>query len=326
MNSHPERPQELLAQAQQWWTRLHSGQATQADAQAFLNWRDQSPRHRQAWQEFTRSMKNSAPALEEALRRYPQWADLSVLAEQRARHTRRAFLGGALAVSAAGFLAWRPPLGLWPAITEFAADFRTGVGEQREIRLSHGIAVQMNTQTRINRSYGPETQQMELLAGEAEVEIASDADSALVVLAGPARIQARTGQFNVRYIGPQVTVTCLRGHIQVQAVQSVNLISGQQMVCDAQQLYAVQQADLQQVSSWRQGYLAFVDTPLALVIDEINLYRPGKILLRGQELGERPVRLRLAIRDMDLALDMLRALPGVQVQEMVGGIAFLKQA
>ena len=42
--------------------------------------------------------------------------------------------GGALAACGA-YLAFRPPLDLWPAVSELAADYRSGAGEQREVAL-----------------------------------------------------------------------------------------------------------------------------------------------------------------------------------------------
>lgn len=321
MNPHSDVIETIRAQADDWWTRLHSGNATYDDAHAFKQWLAQSPAHQQAWWELTAAVNTVTPALQEAVLRHPQWRSPPV--PSSLRPSRRAFLGGALAAGAAGVLAWRPPLGLWPSVTDFAADFRTGVGEQREIQIGQAVAVQMNTQTRINRRDSDQGPSIALLGGEAEIQVG---DAALTVQAGPGQMQAQSAQFNVRYTGPQVTVTCLQGQVRVHAAQALDLQAGQQVAYGPQQTQAVHRADLAQVTAWRNGYLAFVDTPLAQVVDEINRYRPGKILLSGDALGQRAVRMRLAIRDMDLALGMLRGMPGVQVQELVGGIVLLTQA
>lgn len=327
MTSHSDIDERIRAQAFEWWTRLHSGKATKADAHAFAQWRGQSPAHRQAWRELSTGIRRADPALQEAAQRFPQWGELSNLRPaSQPMMKRRALLGGALAASAAGLLAWRPPLGLWPSVTEFAADFRTGIGEQREIEIAHAVAVQMNTQTRINRYDMGQGTGIELLTGEAEIRVSDAATAALTVQAGAGRMRAQLAQFNVRYTGPQVTVTCLQGQVQVQAVQDVTLQAGQQTVYDQQRIQTVRQADLTQVMAWRHGYLVFVDAPLSEVVEEINRYRQGKILLRGEALAARPVRMRLAIRDMDLALGMLRSIPDVKIQELAGGIALLRQA
>jgi transmembrane sensor len=113
--------------------------------------------------------------------------------------------------------------------------------------------------------------------------------------------------------------------VVVQANQTVTLQAGQQTVYDYERIHAVQRPNLDQVSSWRRGYLAFDGQPLADVVEELNRYRPGKIVVYSDSLKSRPVYLSLSISDMDLALDMLRAMSGIRVQELAGGIALVRQ-
>lgn len=48
--------------------------------------------------------------------------------------------------------------------------------------------------------------------------------------------------------------------------------------------------DVAEVMAWRERMLVFNDVPLATVIDEINRYRPGMLLLLDKALGRRRVR------------------------------------
>ena len=94
--------------------------------------------------------------------------------ERRPAMGRRAFLGSAVAASAA-YLALRPPLGLWPGIGELAADYRTARGEQRRLTLGDALDVQMNTLTRINVTVGADGAKLiELADGEAEVRAGAE--------------------------------------------------------------------------------------------------------------------------------------------------------
>jgi transmembrane sensor len=312
----------IQEQADAWWARLRSGRATRADAQALRQWCAQSTEHAQAWRE----VKQAWEALEPAAARAVQ-ADPSAAFPERPRRVaapayrpgRRAFVAGAVAASATTFLAFRPPLGLWPSVAELGADYRTGTGEQRQVALSDQVTVQMNTQTRIDRMAGDG---IELVAGEAE--ILAGPQRPFAVHAGAGRLLARSARFNVRHTGPQVCVSCLEGSVELDlAGQRRVLERGLQLVYDAQGARAAVAVDPASVSAWRSGALVFTDVPLAEVIDEINRYRPGRVILRNAEMGRRPVQMRFAIHQTDTALTMIRELYGARLTTLPGHIVLV---
>lgn len=317
----------LQRQAHAWWVRLHSGQATRADADAFRQWTALSSAHAQAWREVMRVWSALDPLLDEEAKRQAlrargfQWPRMAV---QLRSPGRRAFLGGAVAASvAAGVMAVEPPLGLWPSVGEFTADFRTATGEQRQVAMGDDVSVRMNTQTLVNRiGGGAHPRGMELVTGEAEIVTASNADFFIDVAGG--RLQGRAARFNVRHTGAQVCVTCLDGRVLVTvAGEQRSLEAGRQVVYDRSGLQNVMRADVVNVSTWRTGMLSFDGTPLAEVIDEINRYRPGKVILRNEALGRTLVRMQLSLRSIDNALTMIRELYGAKVRALPGGIVLL---
>lgn len=302
-------------QAAAWWARLRADDFTQADADALRAWCARSPGHARAWRELQQLWQALDPALTRAAAA-PQRANVLAFP---LRPGRRAFLGGALAAGVA-VLALRPPLGAWPSLQEFAADYRTGTGEQRQVALSQQMSVQMNTQTRINVR-APEA--IELLGGEAEI-LASSARQPVSVLAGAGRMLAQSARFNVRHTDDAVCVTCLAGAVEVVWQQRrQTLDAGQQLVYDERGVQAATAAPKGEASAWRTGALSFVGKPLADVVDEINRYRPGRVLLRNAELGRRLVRMRFSIGQTDGALAMIRDLYGAQMTSLPGGIVLL---
>ena len=64
------------------------------------------------------------------------------------------------------------------------------------------------------------------------------------------------------------------------------------MLLGADGLGAPRDADLAAISGWRRGVLEFNDVPLAQVVDEINRYRAGRILLMGDRLAGSRVQAR----------------------------------
>src|SRR5262249_23172940 len=132
MNSQEEADRALRDEARDWVVQLTTGAATQGDLQSLALWRARSPAHAEAFAEVCRLWQVlGAPLAEHA-----QLASASSAGSKSAQRIgRRLFLGGAAASAAtiAGAALVRPPLGLWPSAAEFAADYRTGVGEQRRI-------------------------------------------------------------------------------------------------------------------------------------------------------------------------------------------------
>jgi transmembrane sensor len=302
-------------EAAAWWARLRADDFTQADADALRAWCARSPAHARAWRELQQVWQALDPALTRAAAA-PQQANVLAFP---LRPGRRAFLGGALAAGVA-VLALRPPLGAWPSLQELNADYRTGTGEQRQVALSQQMTVQMNTQTRIDVR-APEA--IELLGGEAEI-LASGARQPVSVVAGAGRLLAQSARFNVRHTDDAVCVTCLAGAVEVVWQQRrQTLDAGQQLVYDERGVQAATAAPKGEASAWRTGALSFAGQPLSQVVDEINRYRPGRVLLRNPELGRRLVRMRFSIRQMDGALAMIRDLYGAEMTSLPGGIVLL---
>jgi transmembrane sensor len=325
---------DTAAQARAWLVHLRSGKATRADALAFRKWCAEHPEHAH----MAESVNDMWSVLQVAVAEFEQRQDASDSAAVRVaerlrglRPGRRAFVGFAVAAGAS-WLALRPPLQLWPAISEFAADYRTGTGEQRQIALSDRVLVAMNTQTQINILASGQTSShgIRLLAGEAEITATAPAVGRttailpVVVVAGPGRLQAQVARFDVRRTGEQVCVTCVSGAVAVEhRRQHLTLLANQQLIYDDRDLRIVSDVNPDSVVAWRQGLLVFDRVPLAQVVDEINRYRHGKLILRNAALGQRLVKAQLPIATLDDAVAMIRDAYGAHVTELPGNIVLL---
>src|SRR5262249_61030134 len=107
--------------------------------------------------------------------------------------------GASAAPPAAAYVAIRPPLELWPSLSELAADYRTAPGEQRSIVLAGGASVELNTRTSIVLRPSTEaTERIELISGETAVAARPDKGRAIEGIAGRGRIAATDAVFNVR--------------------------------------------------------------------------------------------------------------------------------
>lgn len=314
-------------EAQAWLRRLASGEATQRDVEGFRRWQDASALHAQAFTEAKRLWKVLDPAIGQAMQDNP--ALLAAHRRQSARRpvlARRAFLGAAVsAASAAGVAAVvYPPLALWPSVSEWNADFRTATGEQRAVVLADGVDLTLNTQTSVQRrTLDGRTVGIDLIAGEAAVDLSAMPQSFRVV-AGAGRSDAQAGRFEVRYLDGSACVTCIEGSVRVtHAAGARTLQAGQQVVYDAASIggaTGIQPAD---VSAWRTGVLVFRQTPLARVVEEINRYRPGRVVLLARGLADRAVSGRFAIASLDTVLVQIQRSYDLQARALPGGVLIL---
>jgi transmembrane sensor len=82
-------------------------------------------------------------------------------------------------------------------------------------------------------------------------------------------------------------------------------------------------ADLELVTAWQDGALIFRMTPLASVVEEVNRYRPGRVVLIDRRLAELPVSGRFRIDHIDEIIVRLGQSLGLTSRSLPGGIVLL---
>jgi ferric-dicitrate binding protein FerR (iron transport regulator) len=328
MTTPPDDLAALEAQARDWLVRLTSGRATTVDAQDFKRWCGQSPLHAQVMAEMTRLWDTARPAAEAVAQRMraaepsPRAAVVAV-----AHPGRRYFLGAALAAGVTAFVVVRPPARLWPALSDMTADYSTATGEQRQVVLADSVVVEMNTQTSFNlaRTAEGEPAALDLLAGEAQVLLDSARAAPFTLTVGGGKLVAAAGsRFNVRATGPEVCVTCLAGSVELDYGGRVLVArEAQQLNYGERRAEVARTPDLWAVNAWRDRVLVFNDTPLAAVVDEINRYRPGRLIVTNAELGRRKVQARLRLEQLARVETLIGASYGAKVTTLPAGIVLL---
>jgi transmembrane sensor len=318
----PDKAAELRREAFDWLRRLSSGEATMADADALERWRARSRAHAA---EFAKAAL-LWDVLGDAARKAESGraAAVSPPDQNDRRLARRGFLigGAALAASVAGMFVLRPPLELWPSAAELAADFRTQPGERRKIEVAIDAAVELNTRTSLDLrpSVGNEAR-IELISGEAAVSTRVGADQALVVVAGAGRATARNSSFDIRKDGPSVSVSCIAGTVDVSCEErNVSIRAGQQVTYDARGTREVVAFDPDAITAWQRGLLIFRRVPLSDVVDEVNRYRAGRIILLDRAMRQRLVVATFRIDRIDDVVDFISRAMNIPIRSLPGGV------
>ncbi len=329
-------PPEVEHEAYGWVVRFVSGEAEPDDIEALREWCAQSPDHAAAFDRASKVWQSTEPVTRKLSAAKTSSmlhtssvhsAGASSMSSRRSALSRRAVLGGALAASAAGaaLIVARPPLGLWPSWSELTADYRTETGQQRQIMLPGDVAIDMNTQTSIAlRSAGGAGSHVELIAGEVAISAPPAASKPFTVLAADGRVIAADARFNLRCDDRWVCVTCVSGELQVECGPArLSLSAGRQVAYSDHSLGQPMAINPATVTAWQDGIVIFDAAPVAKVIEEVNRYRAGRVILTSSALGRERFSARFRIANIDGVVDQIARVFGARARTLPAGIVLL---
>ena len=305
MQSTDNSPSELVeAQAEQWLVRLDGAPDDAQLRQQFERWYNQHPAHAEAF------------ANAELL-----WQMLSGLeppalpAEPVRQHTsrRHIYASAAVVLMAAGLLMlpqWHSP------------QYKTGAAEQQQATLEDGSELELNSQTQLNTHFSPTLRQLDLLRGEAEFTVAQDGRP-FIVNTDQLSVRALGTVFTVGQYGNRQWVNVAESKVEVCQAQHCKVVrAGQQLELKEGQLSPVSPARPAQVSAWKRGLVIAENQPVQSLLDELERYYPGQIVLLADGLEQRRLNTVLNIRKPVQALQSLARSLSLQVK-VVGPLAFL---
>ncbi|MDW7554452.1 DUF4880 domain-containing protein (plasmid) [Azospirillum brasilense] len=271
-----------LEQALDWFIRLQADDADEECRQACASWCAADPRNARAW-DLAQAMWAS-PLLTDALAATaaPDIAPrnaapaLPLRPSRRSPPLRRRAMAWAAAVLVAVGLGWAADLPL-----RLQADHRTATGVQERVQLADGSQVLMDTGTALATDIMGSERRTRLLRGAAFFEVTPDPARPFRITAGPAVVTVVGTAFAVRYRDDRVTVTVRHGTVDVARPDgpAVRLRAGEEVVVTASGIGAGHPADLSAALGWVDGRLIFEDRPLREVLEELDRYYPGLILV-----------------------------------------------
>ncbi len=328
-NGDREKRNSVADDAVEWVERAFAQDVTVGDEAAMLDWGRQSPEHARALREALSLRGRLINAFEKA---EADPASIALLAEARAmpeqqsrvRMGRRAFLTGAVAATAAGVMVVEPPLGLWPSLGELRADYRTGIGERKTVRLAQNLTLELNTRTALSQRRDDHSYRVELISGEVAVD-AGQLIRPAIIQTDLGEASTSKGQFSAQLRDDGMCVTCFAGDVAVRgSAQSLTrLQKGQQIIVDRNGPPRIASVDPTAASGWRRGVLIFNERPLSEIVHELNRYRPGRLILTNDELGKRTVSAVFDIARLDIVPAQMRAVAGAKLTSLPGGIVLL---
>lgn len=264
MASAPNR--KVFEAAAGWYVQFQADPPTLAEQKAWQLWIDSDPAHLAAW--------NQMEQLQRHLGTLPQ--DL----KRRALNTsqqRRQVLKLLLLATGTGFLGWNAQQ--HTSLGNAWADYKTGVGQRRNLSLADGSQIQLNTDTAIDVSFEAAQRLIRLRSGEILIQTGKLGDQRpFFVETGDGRIQALGTRFSVHKLSGSTRVGVLEDRVSVQpadrSTTAMILKAGEGADFDSRHIGLLHPFKSSAVA-WTNGQLIVLDARLGEVIEELKRYRSG---------------------------------------------------
>jgi transmembrane sensor len=314
-------PARADAEALEWLLALHEA-PEDADLNArFEAWRLEDPVRAEAWAQAVGvygAIGRTPPAHAERWRGLPGVADAAGPAPRRARTARRAplrhpdrrRLAAGLAASAAAVLAVAV---LAPgALARLGADYVTGVGEVRQVRLDDGSVVSLGPDSALEVDYAADHRQVRLLKGQAWFDVRRNPARPFQVRARDVDTTVLGTAFEVDTAAKASTVAVQRGLVGVSARAAARrpmerVPAGRAVIVgrDGGVLRVAVPAD--RVAAWRDGQLVVENGAIGEVVAALKPWSRDLILVRGSALAARRVTGVYDLRDPEAVVQALAA-------------------
>ncbi|WP_374090091.1 FecR domain-containing protein [Methylomicrobium lacus] len=318
MNGRPVMPPgDVNEQAVYWLTLLTSGEADDEQRRAFEHWLAENKAHQTAWERAHRLWREIEGLAEQD---FPATAPLPV----RKAPPRRAGFSYALACAASLVLAvflWRNDLAY------LFADYRTGIGDTHSpLTLPDGSEVQLNSGTALSVDYSTSTRKLVLHGGEAWFKVAPNPARPFEVVTGYGSVRALGTAFDIKTLPDSVAVTVLEHAVRITLANGEGverLPEGAAIRFGQKVIDIAPQADLDAASAWRQQRMIFRNKPLQDVVEELNRYRKGRIVLTSHSLNALPLTGTFDTTDPEEALQMIKASLDLSEYRLTDRLVFL---
>jgi len=305
------------AEALEWLVALHEDPGDADLHSRFEAWRAGDPSRAWAWAEATEvyGAIGQTPPVHTA-----RWASLpgtgggDRAGTRRARPSpgpatrapaRRRLVAGLAASAAAVAIATVLAPG---ALIGLQADYRTGVGEVRQVRLEDGSVVSLGPDTALGVDYAADRRQVRLLRGQAWFDVQHNP-------ARPFRVRARDVEttvlgtaFEVDTAADVSTVAVQRGLVGVSPLDGApteRVPAGHAVTIARDGTLTRAAITPDRVATWRDGQLVVENGSIGEVVAALKPWSRDRILVRGSVLAGKRVTGVYDLRDPDAVVEAL---------------------
>ncbi|WP_286829003.1 MULTISPECIES: FecR family protein [Kordiimonas] len=320
------KKQDIEEQAAQWAVGLMSGDNRAHTEADLADWRDEDPRHSQAYAELA-AMTADLDAVGEAALQEEFERELHEAAEERKRQR---WVAGISSLAAGFVVAAVLSVSMWVSAPE-PVTYATAKGQRSTIALADGSVLQLNTNTQVTTLMEDDERHVTIERGEAFFSVKRDESRPFIVDAGDTQVRVLGTKFNVRLGASSNVVSVLSGLVSVAQrsddddVREVALLhAGEQAEHDANKNEAVVEGfDTGSVMAWRTGKALYHETPLSVVVQDLNRYFNAPLEIADAQLADLPVSGTFNLTDQDVVVDALESAFSIDAVKRLDGVILL---
>lgn len=268
MNASRAFAPHVAEQAVHWLVEMQEGPLDPRQQQAWQQWLVADGEHRRAW-EHIQQVNQRLHGLSAPLAH----ATLSAPRSPGRRRAIKALL--LLAMAGASGVALRNQQVLGPLM----ADYRSPVGQRRQMQLDDGTLLHLNTGSAVDISFDAHQRLIRLLEGEILLTGAADTRPLRIATAQGSLMPGKA-RVNVRQLGDSTRVAAFDGNVQVRPLATrgypLRLEAGRQTVFDDRQWSPPVALDSNS-GAWVEGMLVAAHMRLADFLSELGRYRRGQL-------------------------------------------------
>lgn len=318
---------EIEERAFAWLALRDSGSCNEAEQKAFAEWIQADMAHRIAYLRLESSWERSAKmkAIGVGMKRGQvpppgQWRTSPFFKRRTAFAVRAGVERSVLELAAIAAGVVLAIGGGFYLQARLAGDaYSTSVGKVESVSLPDGSKMTLNTASQVLVALTDEERHIELRKGEAFFDVAKDPSRPFVVEVGDRRVIAVGTRFSVRRQGSKVQVVVTQGAVRVldhKGNTRGELLTAGTVLRTARQSQLVQKKTVDQVEevlSWRRGYLTFDETTLADAVAEMNRYTTRRIVIEDPTLETLRMSGKFRSTNVEDFVELLRTGFGVEV-------------
>jgi transmembrane sensor len=222
---------------------------------------------------------------------------------------------------------------VWHFSMDRARSYRTPIGALATIPLSDGSKVMLNTDSQIDVALDKTERRITLDRGEAFFDVSKDAARPFVVEVADKRVVAVGTEFSVRRDSDEIRVLVTEGRVRIKRLgdgpeaPETQLPAGSE-ARTAQTALLIDQptpAKVEQLLSWRTGYIVFRDTSLADAVAEFNRYSARKTVIQDPAIAGIRIGGQFRSDDIGAFLSLLQSGFPINVQQHGDRIVLTKR-
>lgn len=164
--------------------------------------------------------------------------------------------------------------------------YTTAKGENRTLDLADGSRVDLNTDSHISVRLEKDARRVTVHDGQALFDVAHDSARPFLITAGDETVRVLGTRFDVRRRDGQLSVTVLRGLVEVSTDGEdtpIRLRPGQMLEhVEGASGVTVRSVAAEDQVGWRSGRLVYRDQPLGRIVSDMNHYFERPIRLEGE--------------------------------------------